>query len=340
MVVTRTIRLGISAMPGPVVGLRLPSTHTQAILRLSSGYPRVINKSCNREETRIVSTTKIDGQGRPPRLKPPPKACETHSHIYGTPEEYPHLAGRKPHVEATLEAYGTMLARLGFERGVIVQPSLYGTDNTCTLRSIQQMGLDRARGVAVTSRDVTPGELQKLHSQGIRGLRFYLIADDFKAADLAPMANKVAPLGWHIQVQDDGNWLVDLAATLAKLPVDIVIDHVGRTPAENGINDLNFQALLRLLETGKLWVKISAPYLQTTAGPPTYADVGDKVRALVNVRPDRLVWAANWPHPNFAPDSKPEEADCLDPLLDWVPDEKIRNAILADNPAKLYDFPN
>jgi len=287
-----------------------------------------------------MTASKIDGRGRAPRLKTQPKACETHSHVYGRTEEYPHWAGRKPHVEATLESYETMLARLGMERGVIVQPSLYGSDNTCTLRAIRTMGLDRARGVAVTRKDISTAELDGLHGQGIRGIRFYFIVDDYTADDLEPMAEKAASVGWHLQVQDDGNWLVDLAPRLAELPVDVVIDHVGRTPAENGINDPNFKALLRLMENGKTWVKISATYLRTTVGPPTYADVGDKVRALVGVRPDRLVWAANWPHPNFPPDNKPEEADCLDPLLEWVPDDATRNAILADNPAKLYDFPD
>ncbi|HUS95580.1 MAG TPA: amidohydrolase family protein [Hyphomicrobiaceae bacterium] len=285
-----------------------------------------------------MSTSRIDGGGRAPRLIAPPRACETHSHIYGTPQQYPHLSGRKPHVEARLEAYEALLARLGFERGVIVQPSLYGADNTCTLDAMRRMGAHRARGVAVTRKDVTPGELRALHDAGIRGLRFYFIVNDFDRVDLVPMANKVAELGWHVQVQDDGDWLVELEPVLKSLPTDVVIDHVGRTPAATGVADPNFRALLRLLETGKVWVKISAPYLQTTSGPPTYADVGDKVRAMVAVRPDRLVWAANWPHPNFAPDNKPEEADCLDPLLEWVPDEAMRNAILADNPAKLYDF--
>jgi D-galactarolactone isomerase len=282
----------------------------------------------------------IDGSGRAPKLCAPPKACETHSHIYGTADEYRHWPGRKPHVAATLEAYETMLARLGFERGVIVQPSLYGSDNTCTLRSIARMGLHRARGVAVPRKDATRADLRSLHEQGIRGIRFYLIVDDFTVDDLDEQAKKAADLGWHIQIQDDGNWLVDMAPKLAALPADVVIDHVGRTPAENGIADPNFQALLRLLENGRTWVKISAPYLRTTAGPPSYTDVGEKVRALAAVRPDRLVWAANWPHPNFPPDNKPEEADCLDPLLDWVPDAKTRNAILVDNPANLYDFPD
>jgi D-galactarolactone isomerase len=248
------------------------------------------------------------------------------------------VAGRKPHVEASLEQYEALLARLGFERGVIVQPSLYSTDNTITLESIAAMGLHRARGVAVTTRDVSTKEPQRLHDAGIRGNRFYFIVNDFTRNDLAPMAKMIAPFGWHVQVQDDGAWIRDIIPMLASLPVDSVIDHVGRTPAKNGTNDPDFLAMLRFFETGKLWIKISAPYLQSTDGPPNYADVGDKVRELVKVRPDRLVWAANWPHPNFAPDSKPEEADCLDPLLEWLPDEATRNAILADNPGRLYDF--
>jgi len=287
-----------------------------------------------------MANIEIIDQGRKPRLVAPPKSVETHSHIYGPFSTYPPRADRKQHVEASLEQYEALLARLGFERGVIVQPSLYGSDNACTLDAIQRMGLDRARGVAVTTRDVSNQELQRLHDAGIRGNRFYFIVDDFTRDDLVPIANKIAPFGWHVQVQDDGAWIRDITPTLESLPVDSVIDHVGRTPAANGINDPDFQALLRFFETGKLWVKISAPYLQSTAGPPTYADVGDKVRELVKVRPDRLVWAANWPHPNFPPDGKPEEADCLDPLLDWVPDAATRNAILAGNPAKLYDFPN
>lgn len=278
------------------------------------------------------------GDGRKPRLITPPKACETHSHIYGPADKYPRAPGRKPSFGASLEAYETMLKRLGIERCVIVQPSLYSTDNRCTLDAIRYFGLSRARGVAVTRKDVTREELQRLHAAGMRGLRFYLIVDDFSLADVPEMAQRIAPLGWHLQIQDRGNWLPEAIPILMKLPVEVVVDHIGRTPPENGVNDPGFQALLLFMETGRCWVKISAPYLASSDGPPHYADVGAKVRALVSVRPDRLVWGANWPHPHHTPGNKPEEADCLDALLDWVPDAAIRNAILADNPAKLYHF--
>ncbi|MEI7670690.1 MAG: amidohydrolase family protein [Deltaproteobacteria bacterium] len=280
----------------------------------------------------------VPGDGRKPRLVTPPKACETHSHVFGPADKYPRFAGRKPNNGASIEAYETMLKRLGMERCVIVQPSLYSTDNSCTLDAIEYFGQSRARGVAVTKKDISRDELQRLHDGGMRGLRFYLLVNDFVMGDAPEMARRIAPLGWHLQVQDRGNWLPGAIPLLEKLPVDIVIDHVGRTPPENGVNDPGFKALLRFMEKGRCWVKISAPYLASTDGPPKFADVGDKVRALVSVRPDRLVWAANWPHPNHTPDNKPEEADCLDVLLDWVPDVAVRNAILADNPGLLYDF--
>jgi D-galactarolactone isomerase len=278
------------------------------------------------------------GDGRKPRLVAPPKACDTHSHIYGPADAYPRFPGRKPNYGASLEAYEFMLKRLGLERCVIVQPSLYSTDNRCTLDAIRHFGPSRARGVAVTKKDISREELQRMHDAGIRGLRFYLLVDDFVMGDALEMAKRIAPLGWHLQVQDRGNWIPEAIPLLKKLPVDTVIDHVGRTPPENGVNDPGFKALLRFMETGRCWVKISAPYLASADGPPHYADVGEKVRALVSVRPDRLVWAVNWPHPNHTPGNKPEEADCLDALLDWVPDAAVRKAILADNPGILYDF--
>ncbi len=281
----------------------------------------------------------VPGSGRRPRLVAPTKACDTHAHIYGPPDKYFPAPGRKPtNWLASLEAYQMMLNRLGMERCVIVQPSLYSTDNRCTLGAIQQLGLSRARGVAVTRKDIDIAELQSLHEGGMRGLRFYLLVNDYRLSDVPEMAKRIAPLGWHLQIQDQGSWLPEAIPILKKLPVDVVVDHIGRTPPEKGINDPGFQELLRFLESGKCWIKISAPYLATISGPPHYADVGEKVKAMVSVRPDRLLWATNWPHPNHTPGNKPDEADLLDLLLDWVPEAAIQQAILADNPAKLYGF--
>ena len=185
----------------------------------------------------------VPGDGRKPRLVTPPKACETHSHIYGPIDKYPRFPARKPDFGASIEAYEAMLNRLGFERCVIVQPSLYSTDNRCTIEAIEYFGQSRARGVAVTQKDVTAEELKGLHSAGMRGLRFYLIVDDFKMDDVPEMAKRIAPLSWHLQIQDRGNWLVNAIPSLEKLPVDVVVDHIGRTPPENGVNDPGFQSV-------------------------------------------------------------------------------------------------
>jgi D-galactarolactone isomerase len=285
-----------------------------------------------------MAQLEMTGEGRKPRLQVPAHSCECHSHIYGPLADYPLWPGREAEPVSPVEAYTDMLARIGFERAVIVQPAAYGSDNRCTLDSIAKRGQETTRGICVTPTDVSQEELQKLHEQGIRGLRFHLMADDFALADAPSMARKIEPFGWHIQFQDEGDWIEGAVPVFGDLAVDCVIDHLGRTGKTNGLQDKGFQALLKFMETGRCWVKISAPYYTSREGAPNYSDVGERVKALVAVRPDRLVWAANWPHPKFPLDDKPEEADCLDPIADWVPDEKIRHMIFVDNPAKLYGF--
>jgi D-galactarolactone isomerase len=279
-------------------------------------------------------------RGRVPRLVAPPGACETHSHIYGPRARYAHHPGRTPDLVADVPAFLAMLARIRFERAVIVQPSLYSFDNTATLDAIAEMGLHRTRGVAVCPPSVTEAQLRSLDEKGIRALRFFLLVDDVGLDDIVAMARKCAALGWHVVVQGRGDWLDEALPVLERLPCPVVIDHLGRTPAQAGASHPGFRRLLRFLESGRCWVKISAPYLSSRAGPPRYEDCGVRVEALVSVRPDRLLWAANWPHPNSPIDDKPDEADCLDVLLDWVPDRSSRKMILADNPAALYGFPD
>ena len=292
-----------------------------------------------------MAGSKMTGNGRSPLLTVPPHSCEAHSHIYGPESEYPFWPGRPKDPPASVVAYNQMLNRLGFERAVIVQPAAYGTDNRCTIDAIAARGLQTTRGVCVTKKDVSAEELQSLHDQGMRGLRFFLMADDFVLTDALSMAKKIEPFGWHIQFQDEGDWLEAAVPVFEELPVDSVVDHIGRTGAGSTVDNRGFQILLKFMETGRCWVKISAPYYMTSDGykpldgsAPDYAMLKDHVQALVDVRPDRLVWGANWPHPQFPLNDKPEEADCLDALLEWVPDGTIRNKILVDNPNLLYGF--
>lgn len=276
--------------------------------------------------------------GRAPVLKAPPGACDTHSHVYVPREKYPHHPGRNPDLIADVDAYEAMLARLGIERAIIVQPSLYSFDNRATLDAIAEMGLHRTRGVAVCRPDVTLDQMHVLHGQGIRGLRFFLLVDDIGLDVIEPMAARCAELGWHVVVQGRDEWLHDAMPILERLPCPVVIDHIGRTPQAQGVSHPGFRSLLRFMEGGNCYVKISAPYLASDDGPPHYGDCAARVRALAAVRPDRLLWAANWPHPSSPFGDKPEEADCLDVLLDWVGNEQERRMILSDNAARLYGF--
>ena len=278
-------------------------------------------------------------QGRP-KLKAPPGACDTHIHIVGPLDRFPipPEAAIKPG-EWTLEAYLAMLDRIGVERAVVVQPSTYGTDNACTVEAVERMG-GRARGVATVHTGVTDDELARLTEAGIRGARFHMLTGGVLPWDmLEPMAGRIEEHGWHIQLQMDGRELHEKADRLHRLPGTLVIDHTGKFLEPVGTDHPGFKTLLALVETGRCWVKLSAPYETSKSGPPHFEDVGLLAKALIAAAPERMLWASNWPHFSLPePAEKPDDAMLLDVLLDWAADEATRNRILADNPAELYGF--
>jgi len=270
----------------------------------------------------------------------PALTCDTHSHVYGPFDRFPLPAGAHAPPGGTLDAYRAMLARAGATRAVIVQPSTYRADNGCTLAAMAAIGADRARGIAVVAPDADMDLLRRLDAAGIRGLRFHdFIEGCMRFADLDRVAARIAPLGWHVQVQGDGARLPDWEAMLGRLPVDVVVDHVGRVPHGGGADHPAFRALLRLVERGRCWVKLSAFYYGADPGGG-WTDMEARVKALVALRPDRMVWGANWPHPNLAPDARPDDAAMLRMLAGWLPDDATREAVLAGNAARLYRFPD
>ncbi len=274
------------------------------------------------------------------KLKAPPGACDTHIHIVGPLERYPipPEAAIKPG-EWRLESYLAMLDRIGVERAVVVQPSTYGTDNACTLEAVKRMG-PRARGVATVGSDVTDAELARLTEAGIRGARFHMLTGGVLPWDmLETMAARVQDFGWHIQLQMDGRQLHERLEVLRGLPGTLVIDHTGKFLEPVGPDHPGFKALLGLVESGRCWVKLSAPYETSKSGPPRFEDVGHLAKALIAAAPERMLWASNWPHFNVPePADKPDDAMLLDVLLHWAKDEATRNGILVDNPAELYGF--
>jgi D-galactarolactone isomerase len=243
-----------------------------------------------------------------------------------------------PPPDAPVSAYLKVRERLGIERSVVVQPSAYGTDNSCTLEAIAALGFD-ARGVAVVDESVTDADIARLTAAGIRGARFHMLPGGIlRWESLAPIASRVVQFGWHVQVQLDGRLLPEREEALTRLPCTLVIDHVGKFLEPVPPDHPGFRTLLRLVEGGRTYVKLSAPYEVSKAGPPTYEDVGTLAKALVRAAPERMLWATNWPHIGTPPERYPDEAQLLDMLLDWAPEEADRQKILVDNPARLYGF--
>lgn len=270
-----------------------------------------------------------------PRLQAPPDACDCHMHIYDA--RYP-LSPLWPVVppDAPVAKYRVVQQQLGLARAVVVQPNAYAFDNACTVDAVRQLGAS-ARGIATLRADVADAELDRLTRAGFRGARCFMLKGGFLSwDDVDAIAARVRPFGWHVQVQLDGRELPQHEARLSRLPVDVVIDHNGKFLEPVPVTHPAFAVLLKLLDSGRVWVKLSAPYETSKTGAPRYDDVSALARALATAHPERCVWASNWPHPGMSP--APENAAMLDLLLDWAEGETARRRILVDNPARLYGF--
>ena len=272
-----------------------------------------------------------------PKLKAPPNACDCHMHIYNSRFPVAPNAKLRP-PDATVDAYRLFQKRIGTTRNVVVTPSTYGTDNSCTLDAMAKLG-PTARGVAVVDTSVTDAELKRLNGLGIRGIRFNLVQSGATTIDmLEPLSKRVNDLGWHVQIHMLSKQIVEAADLLQRLPSPIVFDHMARMSEPAGVNDPAFALVMRWLDGGRTWVKLSGAYMDTKVGPPSYADVSKVARAYVKAAPEQLVWGSDWPHPTEKANSKPDDAVLFDLMADWAPDEKVRNRILVDNPAALYGF--
>ena len=282
----------------------------------------------------------------------PRGACDCHVHVFGPRDRYPLFAGRTYSPDtATVDELKPHLAALHLDRVIIVQPSVYGTDNTCTLDSIRKLG-DRARGVAVIDEKTTDAELDRMvKSGGIRGVRLNLsqVGINEPAAALKAfqaVANRAKPRGWHVQFNTSLKIIEAIAPQLLASPVPVVFDHFGGARGSAGVNQPGFAAMVNLVKVGKAYVKISGAG-DSVSTPPAYADALPLARALVAANPQRILWGSNWPHPGSAPGRKITELSpnkevddgaVLNLLPVWVPDAATRRAILVDNPARLYGF--
>ncbi|MBP1178882.1 amidohydrolase family protein [Methylobacterium sp. PvR107] len=272
-----------------------------------------------------------------PTFKVPPNTADCHFHIYDN--RVPPAAGGLPAPDATPDDYRALQARLGTTRGVVVQPSLYGTDNRPTLAGMAALG-PNFRGVAVVTPAVSDAELRRLHDLGIRGVRFNLAQAGTTTLDmLEPLSQRVDALGWHCQINMPGDKIVAASDTFLKIRGKLVFDHLAHCPQPAGVQSDTFKLMRRLLDQGNTWVKLTGHYADTTVGPPSYADTVAVARAFAAAAPTRCVWGTDWPHPTERQDNKPDDALLLDLFPTFVPNEADRTRILVDNPAELYDFP-
>lgn len=269
-----------------------------------------------------------------PRFAVPPDSCDTHFHVFEP--GYAHVP--EPlytFPDGTLEQYQALTRQLGIRRTVLVQPTYYGTDNSLLLDVLRAAGPD-CRGVARVEEDAGARELDRLHAAGVRAIRLDLFARAaWPTADIVAYVRRMAvlarPLGWHLQFYAPGTVVRDLLPFLADLEDRFVIDHMGYMKESDGLTGADFDGLLRVMDGGRCYVKLSGPYRIAKDRPLSAVEpIG---RALVAARPDRLVWGSDWPH---LPDGGRDTGELLNLLADWAPDEADRHRILVETPASLF----
>ena len=282
-----------------------------------------------------------DPMSRAPHFTLPPLSCDTHAHICGPAPLFPYSAARiYTPPDALLPVYRQLLGTLGVQRAVLVQPSIYGSDNRALLAALAT-DPQHLRGVAVIDADTPQAELEHMHALGVRGVRCNIV--DVKEGkgrlpmdELRALAQRIQPLGWHLEFLMHVDEFPDLDVLLADFPVDVVFGHLGYMKAGQSVDAPGFRALLRLLRGGRAWVKLTGPY-RISGAPLPYADVTPFLHALLNAAPERIVWGTDWPHV-MVKGVMPNDGDLCDLLEQWVSDPLLRQQVLVSNPAQLYGF--
>ncbi len=281
----------------------------------------------------------------PPVFELPPGTVDTHCHIFGPGAGFPYAPGRTyTPCDAGKEQLFALRDHLGVSRNVVVQATCHGTDNRAMVDAVRSAG-GRARGIATVRPDVTDAELAALHEAGVRGVRFHFLkrlGSRTAKEDLAAVARRIAPLGWHVVIYFGSEDLGELADFFTALPTPLVVDHMGRPDVTKPVDGPEFARFLRFAEREDVWVKVTCPERLSAAGPPAldgerepYADVVPFARAVVEEFPDSVLWGTDWPHPNLT-SHMPDDGL----LTSWIPriavTAEARRKLLADNPARLY----
>jgi predicted TIM-barrel fold metal-dependent hydrolase len=283
----------------------------------------------------------------------PAGACDTHTHVFGDPQRFPFAPARAYTPEqASIAEMRALHSALHTERVVIVHPSVYGTDNSCTLDGMKQLG-SIVRGIAVIDEKTPESALDEMDRAGMRGIRVNLETTGQSDPAVARQRFQEAVdrikrrSKWHIQVYTRLSVIEAIKDQVTAAPMPVVFDHFGGAQAALGVSQPGFDSLLNLVRSGKAYVKISAPYRSSTK-PPDYADVAPLAKALIGANPQHILWGSDWPHPASPVAHRPvtevtplwqvDDGRIFNQLPLWTPDERVRKTILVENPAKLYGF--
>lgn len=279
-----------------------------------------------------------DPHPRRPKMQAPAGAIDCHVHLFGPASRYPfHPSSRYTSADALPETQIALQETLGLAGAVVVSGGGYGQE-TRHLEEVLERFPERFRGVALLPDEVQRQDIARLDRLGVRGARFVSSGHRGALPRLSSsVASAVAEFGWHVQFYPAGEDLLAHEEQLLKLPTPVVLDHFAAIPAAGGIGQAAFSCLLRMLDTGRVWVKLSGP-MRCDPGDFPYASVTPLARTLVRHAPERLLWGSDWPHVNMNDRRMPNDGDLFNLLAEWVPVAEIRKRILVDHPREVYGF--
>jgi len=274
-----------------------------------------------------------------PTYRPPAGAVDAHCHVFGPGRKFPFADERKyTPCDADKNQLWALRDRMGFERSVIVQATCHGTDNRALVDALNDAD-DRARGIASVKPDISPEELQSLHTAGVRGVRFNFVkrlVDALPHKNLERIAEKISALDWHCVIYFEATELSEHRQFFESLPITIVFDHMGRPDLSQPVEGPDFQAFVQMLaDNENMWSKVTCPERISKTGPPTYDDFVPFAKTLVDTYPTRVLWGTDWPHPNLK-SHMPDDATLVDMIPRIATTKALQQQLLVDNPMHLY----
>ncbi|MEU0145363.1 amidohydrolase family protein [Streptomyces sp. NPDC006288] len=280
-----------------------------------------------------------------PAFRLPAGSVDSHCHVFGPQAEFPFAAERKyTPCDAGRDELASLHAHLGVSRAVVVQATCHGADNTAMLDAVRAAG-GRARGIATVRPDISDADLRALDAAGVRGVRFNFLrrlVDTSSLEDLATIAGRIAPLGWHVVLYFESADLPGLEGFFRSLPTPLVVDHMGRPDVSLPVDGPQFSRFLRFVGSHDVWVKVTCPERLSLTGPAAldgersaYADVVPFGRRVVQEFSDRVLWGTDWPHPNLT-GHMPDDGLLVDHIPHIAVTPEQRRRLLVDNPMSLY----